>query len=390
MNVLHIVPAYLPEYSFGGPIIATAELCRGLVKKGLDVSVYTTFSGFKSQQTEVPLNQVVNINQVKVTYYPTKFIKKYYYSEALFEGLKKNIHTFDLLHIHSVFVYPTFIASRLCQKLNKPYIINPLGALDPVMIKIKSRFKKMLYINLIERYNIEKAARIHLASVDEAKKFFSLGFKASVEVIPRGIDINNYSDNGVLRLDEKYPQLKNKKIILFLGRITHKKGFQLLAQAFKMVLQNLDAYLVIAGPSDGNYINQVKRMFTQAGLSQKVIFTGMLLGQEKLAALHSSDVFVLPSYGENFGIAVLEAMAAKLPVVITDQVGLYPDVKEYQAGLITSCNSLEIAQAILQLLNNDFICKKMGEQGRKLVEDRFASDKIATDMVNLYEKILNK
>ncbi|MCX5706529.1 MAG: glycosyltransferase [Candidatus Omnitrophica bacterium] len=390
MKILHVIPSYLPAYRYGGPVKAVHELCRGLVNKGLDISVYTTNRDFGVRQLEVPINRVVDIDQVKVTYYSTRFIRKYYYSKTLSKSLQESIHTFDLLHVHSVFVYPTLIASRLCQKSNKPYIINPLGALDPSMIKLKSGFKKMLYINLVERYNIERAAVIHVASVYEEKRLFFLGFKTPVAIIPRGIDLNDYSGNDINWLEERYPQLKDKKKILFLGRVTYKKGFILLAQAFEMVLRNHDAYLIIAGPSDGNYIDKVRQMFAKAGLSRNVIFTGMLLDKEKFSVLYSSDIFVLPSYGENFGIAVLEAMACKLPVVITDQVGLYPDVEEYKAGIIASCNPLKIANAILQLLNNEDMRKAMGENGRKLVEDRFTSDKIADSMANLYEKILNK
>ena len=253
---------------------------------------------------------------VKVTYFPVRFLKKYYYSAGLAGAIKAQISDFDLVHIHAVFLYTTYIAAHWCRKKHIPYIINPFGALDPDMIKLKRPLVKNIYIAAIEKYNIKNAATIHAASQYEKSHFLSLGFKAPVVIVPRGADPEDYLPPRQMKaLGESYPKLAGKKIILFLGRIHFKKGFDLLAAAFKKVIENKqDAYLVIAGPSEEGYVARVKQLFQKFGIIERVLFTGLVLGDEKLSAFYGSDLFVLPSYGENFGIAVLEAMATGLPL----------------------------------------------------------------------------
>lgn len=391
MKILHIIPSYVPAYSFGGPIKAVHELCKGLVRRGLDVSVFTTNITLEGNPN-IPLNIPQDMDGVKVTYYPATFPRSYCYSRQLADAIKERIAEFDILHIHSVYRYTTFMAARLCDHYKKPYILNPFGALDPSMIKLKSSFKKLLYIKLIERRTINNAKAVHVASRYEKENFEQLNFKTPAIVIPRGIDLSEYSDRVKYQdLRRKYPELSGKKIILFLGRIHPKKGLDLLAAAFKKIVNKRDdAFLIIAGSGDGRYVSKIKDLFRKNGLSGRVLFTGMLLDADKLSAFYGSDLFVLPSYGENFGIAVLEAMACGLPVIITNRVGLFHDVKEYRAGIITNCDQKEIAEAMLELLDSENTGKAMGENGRRLAKDKFTNDEVADRAVRVYREILNR
>ena len=392
MRILHVIPSYIPAYRYGGPVKAVHELAQALTRCGVDVSVFTTNLDWENK-LDVPLAQEQDLEGVKVTYYPVSFLKAYCYSPGLAGALQRRVSDFDLVHIHSVFLYPTNIAAKWCQKKKIPYIINPFGALDPEMIKLKNAFIKNIYIRIIEQHNIKKAACLHLASVYEEKQFLALGIKAPVAIVPRGINLQDYvwKNQQADNFKEKYPQLKGKQIILFLGRIHFKKGLDLLAAAFKRVsLKAKDAYLVIAGPSEGGYAKKLKELFGRMGLIDNVLFTGMLLGEDKISAFYNSDIFVLASYGENFGISVLEAMACGLPVVITNHVGLYPDVLEYQAGIVSACDDQEIAGAILKLLASASLRKAMGKQGLSLAQDRFTLDRIAGKMNDLYEAIARK
>lgn len=391
MKILHVVPSYVPAYRYGGPIKATHELCRALVKKGIEIMVYTTNADWE-KNLDVPLNEQIDIEGVKVTYFPLGFPRFYCYSADLAKAVLENIPKFNIVHIHSVFLYPTFITAAFCRKYNVPYIINPCGALDPDKLKMRSQFKKWVSIKLIEERNIKYASAIHLLSAYEKEKFLSLGLKSkSVIVIPCGIDIQEYTDYSTpYSLKTKYPQLKDKKIILFLGRISFKKGLDLLIPAMKKIIaQRKDVFLVIAGADERGYLTKAQALCKLCGVKENTIFTGMLLGEDKLGAFFDSDIFVLPSYGDSFGVAVLEAMAAKLAVVITNRVGLAPDIQEYQAGMVTNCNSDKIAEAALSLLNNENLRKKMGENGKRLVEERFRWDKLADKMIEIYREILN-
>lgn len=387
MKILHVMPSYIPAYRYGGPVKTVHELCRALVECGQEVSVFTTNANQK-KRLDVPLNKEQNVEGVKVTYHPLGLMSNYYYSRDLAKAIEARVSDFDIVHIHSVFLYTTFIAAYWCRRKNIPYIINPFGALDPDMIKLKNTLIKKFYIATIEKKNIEKAAAVHVASLYEKERFLSLGIDVPVVVVPRGLYLDEYrGDTQRASLAERYPQLKGKRVILFLGRIHFKKGLELLAAALKRVVEKRrDIYLVIAGPGERGYTDKLRKLFRKMGLADYVVFTGMLLGDDKLSAFYSSDIFVLTSYGENFGIAVLEAMACKLPVVITDRVGIYKDAQEYKTGIVTGCDPGQIAEGLLKLLKDKSLRKLSGENGRRLVEEKFTWDKAARAMVEAYSE----
>ncbi len=390
MRVLHVTPAYIPAYRYGGPVKSTHELSRALVRKGVDVAVYTTNADWETN-LKVPVNKQVEIEGVKVTYFSLGFPRFYYYSAGLGRALRANLKKFDLIHIHSVFLYPTFIAARLCREYGIPYIIDPCGALNPDEIKIRSFLKKSLYIKVIEEKNINYAAAIQLASVYEKQQFLCLGIKTNKAiVISRGIEVAEYINPGVSRsLQNKYRQLEGAKVVLFLGRLSLEKGLELLVLAMKKVFaKRNDVYLIIAGSDERGYGRKLKLFCSACGVNDRVIFTGMLLGEDKIAALYSSDVFALSSPGESFGMVVLEAMACRRPVVITDRVGICPEVKEYKAGIVTEYDPDAFSQAVLKLLDDEDLRKKCGENARLLAQDKFGWDKIADEAIREYKNIL--
>lgn len=388
MKVLHVIPNYIPAYIHGGTVRNAHSLCKALVAKGLDVVVYTTNAGIEKNPDIKPGTEI-DIDGVKVFYYPASFMKWYRYSRSLATALKANIAQFNIVHIHTIYLYPTFIAAYWARKKNIPYIINPSGMLDPVQINIRNSFRKKIYIKIIEELNVKNAVALHVASQYEKEQLHSFGFNVPIYQISRGLDIEEYSlSETTADFKDRYPQLRGKKIILFLGRVHPQKGLDLLIDAFsKLVLKQKNAYLVIVGPDEHRYTDQLKGKLKQLGLAQHAIFTGMLLGKEKLSALHSSDIFVLPSFVENFGLAVVEAMACKLPVIITDRVGLSPVVGEHKAGLVVGCDAEQIADAMVDLMDNEGKRRFLGENGRRLVSEKFTANSTADEMIRIYEGV---
>ncbi len=391
MKILHVVPSYIPAYRYGGPVEAVHSLASALSAKGHDVTVFTTnIDG--DDDLDVPTGVPVKKDGVDVIYYPVKRPRAYCYSPDLGRAVKERAGSFDVVHIHSVYLYPTLIASYWCRRLGKPYLINPFGALDPRMIKLKGTLRKRLYISLIERRNVNGSSAIHAASEYEKAALRSFGFNTSLAVVSHGIDTSRYNKpdekNAFM---EKYPSLKDKKIVLFLGRMHPKKGLELLAGAFRDVAFVMSkACLIIAGSGEPKYEAHVKEVFSRGGLDEKVIFTGLLTDEDKIAALKSCDVFVLTSYGENFGIAVLEAMACGVPVIVSDRVGLCADIEEYGAGIVIDCNQDEIAAAISRMLRDGDLRATSGSRGKALVEDRFTMERIVNRMIAVYKEVLKE
>jgi len=391
MNILHVVPSYIPAFAYGGPIKVTHELCKTLVHQGIRVTVFTTNMNGK-QTLNVDCNRAQCIDGVNVFYFPVTFMRSYCYSPRLGKELKKHVRNFDVVHVHSVYLYPTFIASFWCAKYNIPYIINPFGALDIDMMRLRGFIRKKVYLSFVETRNIDNAAAIQATSTYEKIKMQYFRFKSRIVIIPRGIDISQYvdcRDKGYLV--KRYPELRGKKIILFLGRIHPKKGLELLADAFKMVIQSQpDARLVIAGIGDHSYNKKVRFFFKKKNINKHTVFTGILLGENKISAFYDSHVFVLPSYGDNFGVAVLEAMACGLPVIVSDRVGLCPDIEKHNAGFVTECNVNQIAEKILMVLRNDALQISLGQNGIKLVASKFTLDDVTIQTASLYRKVLSR
>jgi glycosyltransferase involved in cell wall biosynthesis len=398
MKILHIVPSYLPAHRYGGPIKSVHELNKSLVKAGADVTVYTTnIDG--PEKLDVPVNREVVIDGVKVFYFPVSF-RPWSYSFAFHRALAANIKNFDVIHITSVFLAASTIGARCAKRFKKPYIISPRGNFMAEPFKIKN-LKKKICVALVEKRNLAGAAGIHFTVEKEKNDYLKLvlPLKKAI-VIPNSVEFGNEKAGDAENFRKKFNIGGDKKIVLFMGRLHPIKGLDILIPAFVEVLKSEpEAVLVIAGGDDENYRLKIEAIIAEQrgklrGETRKfddnIIFTGMLLGEDKAAAFQESDIFVLPSYSENFGMAVVEAMAAQLPVVITKGVGISNEVEKAGAGIVIEKSVNQLTLAILKILNNPNLAEKMGENGRKLVETEFSSGKVAEKWMEEYNKIINK
>ncbi len=412
MKILHISPTYFPAHRYGGPIKSVHELNKGLVKLGADITVYTTNMD-SSGVLDIPLYQEVNVDGVRVWYFPITF-RPWEYSYNLHRALSKNIKDFDIVHITSVFLSASTLGAYYARKFKKPYIISPRGNFMQEPLKFSS-LKKKIYINLIEKRNLAEASAIHFTIEKEKDDYLKLGLPLrKAIIIPNSLDMGKFNTitRDSIEFRKKFNIPVDKKVILFLGRLHPIKGLDTLIPAFAEVLKKEPkAILVLAGPDDGHYRSKIEAIIAeQRGLnadfrglannisvnqsnqhksaSYNIIFTGMLLGNDKIAAYRESDIFVLPSYSENFGMVVVEAMAAELPVVITKGVGISNEVEKAGAGIVVEKDVNQVAEAILKILNNPELAKKMGENGRKLVETEFSGEKVAEKWIEEYNKIL--
>ena len=321
MKILCVVPSYFPAFKYGGPTASVHNLNKSLVKRGVEVTVFTTNVGLK----EILVNQESNVDGVKVFYFDfSKFFEflgpsGWQFSRPMTTALKNKLKYFDLVYLSAIWNYPTAIAAHYCRKYKKPYVIATRGALYPFAMGSKV-WKKLLYYKLISQRDLKHASAIHYTTKDEMEKCHSsLGLKNKAFVAPNVIDFSDYLDlpsKNQFRNFYKIPE--DKKIVLFLGRIHWIKGLDTLIPAFAEVIKKEPkAILVLAGGNEDGYKKIVEEMVKRYNLENQVIFTGMIIGKDKIAALQDSDVFVLPSYSESFGMAVIEAMYFGLPVIVT-------------------------------------------------------------------------
>ena len=189
-------------------------------------------------------------------------------------------------------------------------------------------------------------------------------------------------------MKKRYPHIQGKKVILFLGRIAPIKGLDTLVKAFGIIARGReDVRLLLVGPDNWRYGTELKKTIIREGVSDKIIFTGMLTGNKKKAAFDCADVFVLPSLSEGFSNALLEAMLCGLPVVISPQCN-FPEVEMARAGKIVEVAVEPLANALIELLENSEAGKEMGKRGAKLVKEKYTWDSIADEMLALYEGLI--
>ncbi|MCK4820729.1 glycosyltransferase, partial [bacterium] len=331
----------------------------------------------------VPINQKVQENGVEIQYFPVQF-RPWVYSQGLGKELKCYIRSFDIVHIHGLYRYPQSIAAHYARKYAIPYIVRPHGSLDPLLYRNpRNRLIKRIYEYLIEFRNLNQASAVHFTTEEEGQLTRFLDLKADSVVVPNGILMNRYNSFPQKEGFRKKYGLDREKVVLHLGRINFKKGLDLLIKGFSQVARrHTDYVLVIAGPDNDGYLKNVKTWIREERIENRVIFTGMLYENEVLEALVDADVFALPSYTENFGMAVVEAMACGLPVVISDRVNIWREVKSAGAGEVIPCDADRLADALERLLDDPVLCKTMGKAGKKLAKAEYSLDRVTDKLID--------
>jgi glycosyltransferase involved in cell wall biosynthesis len=258
--------------------------------------------------------------------------------------------------------------------------------LDPWSLR-QGRLKKALYLMWRMRRHLNAASAIHFTAEAERVGTTRLRLRAPAIVEPNGIDVSEYANlppRGTFRQRWNIPA--RQTALLFLGRLHPKKGLDLLLPAFAMLKG--DSLLVLAGPGDDDYTRRLKAEADRLGVADRVVFTGMLLGEDKLSAFADADLFVLPSYQENFGIAVAEAMAAGLPVVVSDRVNIHAEIAGAGAGGVVPTDTAALAVELERWLSDPGRRRQAGASGRAYANSRFDWSVIAGRWEEHYEQLV--
>jgi len=387
MKILHVI-ANLSTRS-GGPSKACFEMARAVARLGHRVSVYTTNHDGPSE-LNVAVDLPIFRDKVEIRYFPVQHPRFWGFSIPLGRALRREIKKFDIVHIHSLYLFHNNVAAHYCRKYYVPYLIRPHGTLEPFLYR-RHRFRKSIMECIFENTNIKNAAAVHFTTQEEKLLATPYIFKTNSVVVPNGIDFKEYKNlpvSGTFR--SQYRETLGKKIILFFGRINFIKGFDILIPAFAKIAKMFDdVHLVITGPDNEGFGAKVRLWLAEEGVSDRATFTGMLLGEKKLAVLRDADIFVLPSYTENFGISVIEAMACGLPVVISDKVNIWREIQDSGSGKVVPCDSNRFAEAISELLKDTNTAKQMGEKGKLLVKERFQWSNVALSLEDVYRSIIS-
>lgn len=386
MRILHVIPSVSRVH--GGPSVALETMVRASAQAGVQVDVVATDDD-GAGHLEIPLGTRVERAQVGYWFFrrETHFYK---FSLPLTRWLARHVASYDLLHIHALFSYPTMPAALFAARRGVPYVLRPLGTLNRVGIEQYHRTLKRVSFPLIERRMIRGASFLHYTSELERLQARELGVTQRSAVIPVGVPLDEKPPPVRGSWRQKFaPQFPDRTLFLFMARLDPIKGLDVLLPAFARVRAQMpNAALVIAGAGEASYEKELRAECERRKLADDVLFVGYVEGDTKRALLGDADVFVLPSRSENQGVAVVEAMAAGLPVLVTPEVGIAGDIVRCQAGVMVTGELL--AEAMLQLAQNETRRRELGEHGQVLARDKFSIEAMTRGLMDMYEKAVGK
>jgi glycosyltransferase involved in cell wall biosynthesis len=376
MNILHACESFSVEA--GGPSRSVTELAGEMVTSDCSVSVVRG-------RSEV-LNEVVFSNNLSSLYLESGM--------KLLDDTGGGVDAdFDVIHSHGVWLPFNHRITSFARGRNIPLVVAPRGMLEPWAIN-NSKWKKKLAWMLYQKRDLERATAFHATAHSEAESIRSLGFKQPIAVIPNGVELPEVADgrwnmvDGESDLRSSNFDLLRQRTALFLSRINPKKGLPMLLDAWKK-LAPADWRLVIAGNDDSNHLPVLERKIAELGLSDQVELVGPLFGDAKEQAYSNADLFVLPSYSENFGIVVTEALGYQVPVLTTTGCP-WQELETERCGWWVDPTPAGIEQGLSQALGTKSEeLSAMGVRGRELVRQKYLWPAIATNMSIFYEWLLH-
>jgi len=384
MKVLHVTPTYVPAWRYGGPIRSVHGLCKALAAQGVSVDVATTTVDGPAT-LEVPVDRPVELDGVKVRYFHSPFLRRLYWSPGLAGFVRDHLAEYDLVHLHSIYLWPTGFAARAARSRRLPYVLSPRGMLVDELIRRRNRWLKTAWINFFERRNLREAAMVHFTSEMEAADAARLGVEWRAHcIVPNGVDVESDPPPARNPAPLQNP-FGGEPYVIFLGRLTWKKGLDRLIAA---ITQVAGARLLLVGNDEDGYAQTLGKLIAREGVAERVKFAGPVTGAAKDELLRRAALLVLPSYSENFGNVVLEAMSEGCPVVVTREVGAAPIVEQSGAGLVADGEPSVLAAAIQRLLGDPGLRSRMGLRGRDTVKASYAWPAIAAQMKAQYEALL--
>ena len=387
MRILHIIRSVNPKG--GGPIEGVTQLSHYYEAHcdcGFDC--HTEILSMDSPDDDFVKKASITVHAIGHAN-----IGRYGYTAKLKPWLQAHAHKYDAIIINGIWQYHSFGAWRALKALGIPYYIFTHGMLDPwfkYTYPLK-HLKKWLYWPWAE-YRVLRDAEAVLFTCEEEKRLASQSFwlyKANGIVVNYGTkqsptDKAHFQNIFMI----KYPELLGKRIFLFLSRIHEKKACDLLIDAFaKVCTQDPLLHLVMAGPGSEALVTKLKTQAEQLGIAKKITWTGMVQGDDKWAAYHASEAFVLPSHQENFGIVVAEALACGLPVLISDKVNIWREIEADGAGVVNTDTVDGTVKTLQTWLAFDVEERqKIAKQAKFTFQNRFTIEAMAKSITNVVLK----
>lgn len=395
MRVLQVIPTLAART--GGPPATVVAASLALKACGVETTIVATDmaeAASAKQHARVAVGDLpAGAADLDVRLFPAHAPRRLAFSPAMYAAVADLAPRYDVVHIHSLFLFPQFAAYRAAGGRHVPYIVSPRGSLDP-HLRTRGRAVKAIAEALWQRRFLEHAAAIHVTSTDEARLIADIAPAVPRAVVPNGIDCSAYGDmpSGAAFKQRWFGDAcgADARVVMYLGRLSHKKGLDLLVRAFSRVAATRpDVRLAIVGPDDEGLTPALRAEAAGAGVADRVAFTGMLRGDAKLDALAAAGVWALPSQSENFGNAVVEAMAAGVPIVVSPDVNIATDIADASAGVVAPRTVGAFALEIGALLDDGDRRAALSSRARAFAR-RYDWAVVAPRLAAMYDGVLRR
>lgn len=373
MRHLHFTQSLEPVYG-GGLGVSAVALHRHWLRTGVQSTVCATYGEARQE----PATGTHEFRRIK----PDAL----YFAPELRTKAKEFVRQNDVVHGHGFYVGTNFFFGAEARRQGKPLVYHAHGFFDPWILN-RSRWKKWLVHRLFEDGNFEYARLWRALTEKEADQIRGQGIQAPIVVAPGGVDLSRFSaaQDPVGEIQTPIvPRLtKTRRRAVFMARLHPKKGLNLLLPAWKELAgARRDWELIVAGPDEGGYAAEVDRMIAESGLRNSVLRVGQVTHEPKVKLLKSADLFVLPSHSEGFANAILEAMAASVPVVATRACN-FPELFAEGGGWDCDANRESLRAAIAAAIAaSDEERRERGHAGRRLAERRYTWEEISRRLLD--------
>jgi glycosyltransferase involved in cell wall biosynthesis len=393
MKILQITPAFYPAHVYGGPIQSIYHLCCHLARSGCEVRVLTTNANGMDKELDIEKRQEIEIEEnLRVRY--CKRILRHSVSPLLVGHLPRYVGWADVVHLRSVYSFPTIPTLLMCRALNKPLVWSPHGSLQRWSGSRRPKTKAIW--EAICRAVAPRKMILHATCDEEAKESGKRFPKAEIAVIPHGIAVPEQT---------RHVEARGLFRLLYLGLLNPKKGIETLLAACKIIEERdeLSWSLTIAGSGDPRYTEMLRAKIIELGfrlregssLSEQedgiqkerlrnVHLVGHVTGNAKEELFENADILVLPSYTENFGMVVVEALAHGIPVVASTGTP-WSRIEQKECGLWVHNDPESLANAIRRMKHLPL--RKMGDNGRKWMQEEFIWQHRTQEMLQSYERL---
>jgi glycosyltransferase involved in cell wall biosynthesis len=377
LRVLQVIPSVSPRD--GGPSRAVGIIERALSGAGVDVTTLTTDHDLERRHGSSPPAADNGARRL----YARMWLEPYKVAPGLLPRLMQAVERHDVVHIHALFSFASTAAAWVARRRRVPYVVRPLGSLSGYGMQTRRRGLKRLSMALIENRMLRDAAAVHFTSRAESADAEALGLPMRGVVIPLGVE----AEDGPPPAPLHHAALAGRRVILFLSRLDPKKNLEALidAVASSPTLRSSCA-LLIAGTGEAAYVASLQARAAAAGLAGHTVWLGHVEGAQKRAALAAADVFVLPSWSENFGIAAVEALLAGVPCVLGHGVAIAGQVDAAGAGIAVLPDPGAVTRALELMLGTD-LRSGMARRAAEFASQEYSVHAMAKRLIALYEGI---